>query len=81
MKNLLKGHINSVIRKGICLGSIIIVILSFSGCFLIPKEEVVIARLSRSLQRSNMIILRLKKVQLKGKLHVRDTLFRLNKVI
>lgn len=44
MKNMkIKGQINTLVRKGICLGCVITVILSFSGCFLIPKEEVVIA--------------------------------------
>lgn len=43
LKKLLKGNIRSLIRKGISLGSVIAVILSLSGCFLIPKEEVVIA--------------------------------------
>lgn len=43
MKNSFKGNCNSLIRRGILLGSIFIVVLSFSGCFLLPKEEVVIA--------------------------------------
>ena len=42
-KIMFKGHIKSLIRKGIGLGLITTFILSLSGCFLLPKEEVVIA--------------------------------------